>query len=250
MPIFISYSHQDKDFVEKHCVFATGPYDIGYGMRPTDKYAYEAEKDIQAKELEITLDKYEAIAQRRTEGEKVKQNNTKKPVKHWLIGFEDFKKALEPYTLDFVAELSKGDPDEDLDSFKAKLVQLADHYADPDRKVVSLEGDGSAMYTIQALWTMARENLDVTVVIYNNRKYSILELEFARTGARGGKPGPNAASMLDIGSPDMDFVAMAQGMGVSASRATTVEEFNTQLEAALAASGPHLIDAVVPTLLS
>jgi acetolactate synthase-1/2/3 large subunit len=118
----------------------------------------------------------------------------------------------------------------------------------PDRKVLCLEGDGSAMYTIQALWTMAREHLDITVVIFNNRKYSILEMEFGRTGARGGTPGPNAASMLDIGTPDMDFVALARGMGVEASRATTAEEFNAQLEQALAAPGPRLIDALVPTL--
>ncbi len=118
----------------------------------------------------------------------------------------------------------------------------------PDRKVVCLEGDGSAMYTIQALWTMARENLDVTVVIFNNRKYSILELEFGRTGARGGKPGPKAASMLNIGSPDMDFVAIARGMGVQAERATTAEEFNRLFENAMTAPGPHLIDALVPTL--
>jgi acetolactate synthase-1/2/3 large subunit len=118
----------------------------------------------------------------------------------------------------------------------------------PERKVVSLEGDGSAMYTIQALWTMARENLDVTVVIFNNRKYSILELEFGRTGARGGKPGPKAASMLNIGGPDLDFVALARGMGVQAERATTAREFNALFEAAMAAKGPRLIDAVVPTL--
>ena len=118
----------------------------------------------------------------------------------------------------------------------------------PDRKVISLEGDGSAMYTIQALWTMARENLDITVVIFNNRKYSILEIEFARTGARGGMPGPNAASTLAIGNPDMDFVAMAQGMGVEASRATTAEEFNAQFEAAMNSKGPRLIDAMVPSL--
>ncbi len=118
----------------------------------------------------------------------------------------------------------------------------------PERKVISLEGDGSAMYTIQALWTMAREHLDITVVIFNNRKYSILELEFARTGARGGKPGPNAASLLDIGGPDMDFVAMATGMGVPATRATTTAEFNEQFAAAVQAKGPRLIDAIVPTL--
>ncbi len=118
----------------------------------------------------------------------------------------------------------------------------------PERKVVCLEGDGSAMYTIQALWTMAREELDVTVVIFNNRKYSILELEFARTGARGGIPGPNAASMLDIGKPDMDFVAMAEGMGVRATRATTDEEFTAQFALAMRERGPRLIDAQVPSL--
>jgi nitrate reductase NapA len=127
----------DHDFVKKHCVFATGPYDIGYGMRGTDKYAYEAEKDVQAKELEVTLDAAEAIAQRRKEGEVVKQGNTRKPVKHWMIGFEDFKKGVEPYTLDYVAELSKGDPDESLASFKKKLQQLADLYIEDQRKVVS-----------------------------------------------------------------------------------------------------------------
>ena len=118
----------------------------------------------------------------------------------------------------------------------------------PERKVLCLEGDGSAMYTIQSLWTMARENLDVTVVIFNNRKYSILELEFGRTGARGGTPGPKAASTLDIGSPDLDFVSIARGMGVAAERASTAEEFNEQLAAALAAPGPRLIDAMVPTI--
>ncbi|MEM1112637.1 MAG: acetolactate synthase large subunit [Pseudomonadota bacterium] len=120
----------------------------------------------------------------------------------------------------------------------------------PERKVICLEGDGSAMYTIQSLWTMAREALDVTVIIFNNRKYSILEMEFGRTGARGGAPGPKAASTLDIGKPDMDFVAMAQGMGVRAARADSAEAFNELLEAALAAEGPFLIDAIVPTLFS
>ena len=120
----------------------------------------------------------------------------------------------------------------------------------PERKVVCLEGDGSAMYTIQALWTMAREGLDVTVVIFSNRKYNILELEFARTGARGGKPGPKAASTLDIGSPDLDFVALARGMGVRAERATTAEEFNRLFEAGMRERGPRLIDAVVPPLFT
>ncbi len=127
----------DRDFVQKHCVFATGPYDIGYGMRGTDRYGFDSEKDTLLREREVVLDEKEAIAQRRQPGQKVEQKNRTSAGKHWLIGFEDFRKALEPYTLDFVAELAKGDPDEDLDSFRAKLKALADHYAEPERKIVS-----------------------------------------------------------------------------------------------------------------
>ena len=127
----------NRDFVDKHCVFATGPYDIGYGMRGSHKYAFAAEKDTQAKELKVTLDKWGAIAQRRKPGEVVEQNNREVPVKHWLISFEDFKAAVQPYTLDFVAELSQGDPSEPRDQYKAKLKALADLYIDPKRKVVS-----------------------------------------------------------------------------------------------------------------
>tara|TARA_R110002110_G_scaffold415860_1_gene658753 strand:+ start:82533 stop:84095 length:1563 start_codon:yes stop_codon:yes gene_type:complete len=118
----------------------------------------------------------------------------------------------------------------------------------PQRKTVCLEGDGSAMYTIQALWSIAREDLDVTVVLFHNGKYSVLELEFARTGARGGVPGPKAASMLDISNPQMDYVAMANGMGITASRATTTAEFNEQFAQAMAVAGPRLIEVHVPPL--
>lgn len=115
----------------------------------------------------------------------------------------------------------------------------------PGRRVICLEGDGSAMYTIQSLWTMAREQLDITVVIFNNRRYSILELEFQRTGARGGTPGPKAASSLNIGNPNMDFVAMGRGMGVEACAVSTAEAFNQALEDALTAPGPRLIDVLL-----
>ncbi len=125
------------DFVSKHCVFATGPYDIGYGLRDTDAFAYAAEKDTQAKQLEIELDVDEAIAQRRQAGERVLQKSSDQAGKHWLIEFDNFKQALEPYTLDYVAQLAKGDADEPLQEFKNKLVQLADLYIESQRKVVS-----------------------------------------------------------------------------------------------------------------
>jgi acetolactate synthase-1/2/3 large subunit len=99
------------------------------------------------------------------------------------------------------------------------------------------------MYTLQALWTQAREGLDVTTVVFANRTYAILRHELS--GVRAGAPGPKAADMLDIGRPDLDWVALARGMGVPGSRATTAEEFNKQFAAGLAAPGPYLIEAVL-----
>lgn len=113
----------------------------------------------------------------------------------------------------------------------------------PDRKVINLQADGSAMYTLQSLWTQARENLDVTTIVLSNRAYGILNLELERVGAL--ERGPKALSMLDLSNPVMDFASMARGMGVEASTARTAEEFNTQLEAALGKRGPNLIEAVL-----
>ena len=113
----------------------------------------------------------------------------------------------------------------------------------PDRKVLALEGDGSAMYTLQSLWTQAREGLDVTNVIFANRKYAILQVELMRVGAEN--PGRKAMDMLDLSRPDLDWVSLAKGMGVPADRATTAEEFNQQLARALAHEGPNLIEVVL-----
>lgn len=118
--------------------------------------------------------------------------------------------------------------------------------AAPGRKVVCLEGDGSAMYTIQALWTMAREQLDVTVVLFANRDYAILQLEYQRVGASG--MGAKARSMLHIGNPDIDFVALAQSLGVAATRARDTVEFTAQFAEAMAARGPRLIETMMPAL--
>ena len=109
---------------------------------------------------------------------------------------------------------------------------------------MNLQADGSAMYTIQSLWTQARENLDVTTVIFANRSYAILNMELHRVGADEG--GTKAKDMLDIGRPDLDFVALATGMGVPAVSCTDAEDFTAQLERSLAEPGPHLIEAVLP----
>ncbi|MEZ0363039.1 acetolactate synthase large subunit [Mycobacterium sp. pUA109] len=120
--------------------------------------------------------------------------------------------------------------------------------AAPDRPVLCLESDGSAMYTISALWTLARENLDVTVVIYRNNAYDILRVELQRVGAEAA-PGPKAADLLDLSRPSLDFVKIAAGMGVPARSASTAEDFADALRDAVATPGPHLIEAVVPSLL-
>jgi acetolactate synthase I/II/III large subunit len=114
----------------------------------------------------------------------------------------------------------------------------------PDRRVVALEADGSAMYTLQALWTQAREGLDVTTVIYNNGSYAILNLEMSRVGAE--PPGPTATSLLDLSRPDLDFVSLADGLGVPGARATTGEELASLLQRSFTEDGPMLIEAMVP----
>lgn len=115
--------------------------------------------------------------------------------------------------------------------------------AAPGRKVIALCGDGAGMYTVQSLWTMAREQLDVTVIVFANRIYRILMIELMRTGA--GNPGPAAASMLSLANPTLDWVKLAEAQGVPAVRCETAEDFDKQLARLLALPGPKLIEAVV-----
>jgi acetolactate synthase-1/2/3 large subunit len=119
----------------------------------------------------------------------------------------------------------------------------------PERPVFALEADGSAMYTFQSLWTMAREELDVTVVIFNNRSYSILNIELQRVGAAAAA-GPKAKSQLDLAGPDLDFVHLARGLGVPAERVDTAEQLLAALDRGVAERGPRLIEVVVPSVFS
>jgi len=113
----------------------------------------------------------------------------------------------------------------------------------PDRKVIALHGDGGAMYTNQALWTMAREKLDVTTIILNNGSYAILNIELMRVGVQN--PGPKALAMLDLRNPAINWSQISEGMGVPAVRVDTAEGFRAALSEALAAKGPRLIEAML-----
>jgi acetolactate synthase-1/2/3 large subunit len=110
------------------------------------------------------------------------------------------------------------------------------------RRVISLQADGSAMYTVQSLWTQARERLPITTILLNNRKYAILIGEYAGVGAT---PGATAMSMLDLGNPELDWVKLANGMGVEAARATTVERCADLMSSSFSKAGPFLIDLVI-----
>ncbi len=113
----------------------------------------------------------------------------------------------------------------------------------PERKVFSMQADGSGMYTLQSLWTQAREKLNVITVIFANRAYKILEGELERVGAQSA--GVKARELLSLNRPYLDWVYLAKGMGVDAARVTTAEQFNRQLERAIAFSGPYLIEVVM-----
>ncbi|HEX2591775.1 MAG TPA: acetolactate synthase large subunit [Rhizomicrobium sp.] len=115
--------------------------------------------------------------------------------------------------------------------------------AAPDRKVVCVHGDGGAMYTLQALWTQAREKLDVTTVIFANRSYAILNIELARVGA--GNPGAKALSMLDLHNPELNWVSLANGMGVEAVRVSDIAAFEDAFIAAMKQRGPRVIECLI-----
>jgi acetolactate synthase-1/2/3 large subunit len=148
-----------------------------------------------------------------------------------------------------LAELTSGAPRHDWLSLTGGAighglpVAVGAAVACPDRPVLALQADGSAMYTVQALWTMAREQLDVTVLLYDNASYAILQGELARVGAAGG--GERAGQLLDLGGPALDFVALATGMGVPATRAETTGDLADQLRTALREPGPHLVVAAL-----
>lgn len=112
----------------------------------------------------------------------------------------------------------------------------------PDRPVIALQADGSAMYTLQGLWTQAREGLNVTTIIFANRSYEILKGELLRVGAN---PGPTALDMLDLRRPDLDFCALARGMGVPAQRVEDAAELHRAIVAAVHEPGPMLIEAIL-----
>jgi len=110
----------------------------------------------------------------------------------------------------------------------------------PNRRVLCLTADGSGMYTPQGLWTMARESLNITTVVFANRTYGVLQREFSGLGV--GAPGPRAAALFDIGHPTLDWVHLAKGMGVPGSRVTSLEAFAKALREGFESDGPSLIE--------
>jgi acetolactate synthase-1/2/3 large subunit len=115
--------------------------------------------------------------------------------------------------------------------------------AAPERKTVCLQADGSGMYTLQALWTMAREQLDVTVVLFANHSYAILRGELANVGAQN--VGRKALDMLDLGRPELDWVSLARGMGVPGARVTDMDAFNRCFAEGLSTPGPYLVEVML-----
>jgi acetolactate synthase-1/2/3 large subunit len=116
--------------------------------------------------------------------------------------------------------------------------------AAPGRKVLSLNGDGAGMYSVQGLWTLARESLDVCVIVFANNVYRILGIELGRTGA--GAPGPQSGKLLGLGDPSIDWVSLAKGLGLPATRCATAEAFDAAFARSMAEPGPSLIQADVP----
>jgi acetolactate synthase-1/2/3 large subunit len=150
------------------------------------------------------------------------------------LGYRHFAHAAPPHTVLCIAGGSLG---------QGLPCAVGAALACPERKVIAFEADGSGMYTVQALWTMAREGLDITTVICANRRYRILQIEMARAGI--ADPGPRAQALTDLSRPSLDWVSLAKGFGVPGARVETADALVTALERALAEPGPALIEAIL-----
>jgi len=150
------------------------------------------------------------------------------------LGYQQFAPAAPPHT---VLCLSGGSLGQGLPCAAGAAL------ACPERRVIAFEADGSGMYTVQALWTMAREGLDVTTVICANRRYRILQFELARAGI--AEPGPRAQALTDLSGPSLDWVSLAKGFGIPAARVDTADALVAALDRALAEPGPGLIEALL-----
>jgi acetolactate synthase-1/2/3 large subunit len=113
----------------------------------------------------------------------------------------------------------------------------------PDRPVINFQADGSAMYTVQSLWTMARERLNITTLVCNNGGYNIVRIELDRAGVK--HPGPAARAVTDFTDPAVDWVKMAGGLGVPGVTVTTVDDLAREFGRAVTESGPHLIEVLL-----
>ena len=113
----------------------------------------------------------------------------------------------------------------------------------PDRPVIGLQADGSALYTVQALWTQAQQALNITTLICSNRRYNILKLELDRAGVTA--IGPYARVLIDIDNPPIDWTKMAEAMGVAAVSVNTAEELAGSIQSALSETGPHVVEMVI-----
>ena len=127
----------DREYVDRHCVFAAGWTDIGYGMRPDERFAHPAELPTRARQRSVVLTREDAALLGGQAGDAVEQRHAEQAAAHWLVSFDEYRRALEPYTLEAVAPIARGDPDEPLEKFTAKLRGLADLYCDRARKIVS-----------------------------------------------------------------------------------------------------------------
>jgi acetolactate synthase-1/2/3 large subunit len=113
----------------------------------------------------------------------------------------------------------------------------------PDRRVIALQADGSGMYTVQSLWTQARESLNVTTIVCSNRAYRILQIEAARAG--NAEPGRQARSLTELAPPEIRWTDLARGLGVPGVRAETADDLVKHLDRALKEPGPNLIEAMI-----